>query len=148
METQDRVGQRANVLLAMYKSINAWQAEIDTETLIAYLRKLEHVNDFQPQLIIQQVQKIDQEIPRKQFNEGNLNNGKPHHKWIVGLESSEVLYLKISKFYMPKDYDYTALTRTLSFYGSQMLADNKGVTVNEESSDNYPGEYIFRFWWD
>lgn len=81
-------------------------------------------------------------IPPMQFNEGNPNNGHPHHKFKVGREGSRVLYVWVAKAYLPDDYNYERLDALLADAGRDAQADE--ITCQDDTEHGYE----FRFWWD
>lgn len=92
--------------------------------------------------LVMLIDSINAAIPRMQFAPGNSNNGRPHHKFLIGNEYSRVIYVQIAKAYLPVDFDYNALTARLKSLANTAQADES--TVEENDSDGF----TFRFWWD
>jgi hypothetical protein len=119
-----------------------WQVQLRPEAALAYSLLTEDYNDYSSANAARLVEAVNAAIPPMQFGEGNPNNGHSHHHFKVGRESSMVLYLEVSKGYLPKDFDYKALTHRLEAEGALALADEADVVEDE------PSGYVFRWWWD
>lgn len=101
--------------------------------------------NFIPKDIDRIVDVIGEIVPPMQFDEGNPNNGKPHHQFLIGNEGSRVVYLQINKYYMPKDFNYKLLIADLGSTAKRFHADEFFVTKDEEGKH---GTFEYRFWWD
>ena len=118
-----------------------YQVEMTPSEALDFTGQLENYNDFYPESVAELLEKINDLIPAMQFAPNNPNNGRPHHTYRVGRESSRVLYLDIVKAYMPAS-DYAAIAHTLTAWGHKAKADEAWVEEDSESM------FTFRFWWD
>lgn len=145
------------LLLAVKKVNDAflyYQIEVNSNNVTTILKHLDWYNEFNPARVEMGIGEINKLVPPMNFSEtspgfSNPNNGKPHHKFRIGRESSMVLYLDINKFYMPKNFDYTLLENQLASVAKFMKADEFWTTENTEPTGHYSqGVFIYRFWWD
>jgi hypothetical protein len=127
-----------------------WQVELTPEDAHLFVCAAEDYNNFTRADLATLIQRIDHAIPPIQFNPGNPNNGKPHHKYRIGNEGSRVIYLDIHKGYLkgrwaPADYDH--LAQYLKALAVAAHADEYDI---DQDIDFTPpdGLWTFRFWWD
>ena len=112
-----------------------------------FLSRADAYNAFTRTDLVSLVEAVDAEIPLMQFGPDNSNTGKPHHFYLVGNESTRVVYLVVNKFYLEErlqgqPFDYQRLVTTLRSLADRAHADE--TSVNRNDSDTFK----FRFWWD
>ena len=122
--------------------------EFNPDEAIEFLQHAEGYNEYTPDILVNLVKKINELIPPMKFPDpDNPNNGKLHHKFIIGNEGTRVIYLKISKFYLDeqfqgKKFDYKELEDRLAMLAKDAKASEYSTEVNNGA------EFRYRIWWD
>lgn len=129
-------------LLDLDKQSIHWKVELDPEQTLQFVSEADAYNGFTQDDLVKLVKSVNEIIPPMKFPGENPNNGKTHHKFIVGNECSRVIYLQIIKTYLPKDFDYTNLIVRLSEIGAKANADENDLHENEN------GSFKWRWWFD
>jgi hypothetical protein len=131
---------------AVFEHALHFRIEMHYEDARQFLRRIDRYNDFEAETVLEALDRIDQLIPRKFYNEGNPNNGERSYTLTVGREGSPVIYLERYEW----DHDIPLSDETLSSVCREMelsaLADEADYEVMRTIGTNR--KITFRFWWD
>jgi hypothetical protein len=122
------------------------QVEMQPSEAVEFCQGCQGINEATNKNLTRFVKSVNEMIPAIKFDDGNPNNGRSHHTFIVGQECSRVIYVTFAKYYL-KGYNWTGqeyneLERLLKNTASRFNADEMCVTENDEHS------FTFRAWWD
>jgi hypothetical protein len=135
-----------NLVLELDKCSIHHRVELNPETTVEYAKQCQTYNGHNNQHLQGLVEKINKLIPPMNFPScnglANPNNGRTHHNFEVGNEGSRVIYLRIVKAYLPKNFNYDLLASNLCAAAQCAHADETHLIENNSHAFEY------RFWWD
>lgn len=135
--------QKLNAIKTLNEFSLRWNVELSPEEAKEAVSQFGQVNEFDGEKVAEMIEEINEIIPTYQGFEGNPNNGRKVHKFKVGKESSEVLYLDISKLSLKsQDVSYSLLEKALKQIAKKYGCDEFWTVENTEYS------FVYRMWWD
>src|SRR3990167_4863663 len=124
-----------------------YRVEYSPDEALQFSVQVGGYNESPPALAGKLIQSFDLPIPPMQFGMcngyPNPNNGKPHHKYLLGREGSRVMYVQVHKNYLPDSFNYDLLARTLKSLAQAAGADEY---YQDDSFSAY--SFVYRIWWD
>jgi hypothetical protein len=126
---------------------NAYDGDI--YNLLALIRNLESWNNFDGYVVANRIEKLFEELPKRNYGENNPNNGKPQFDKIEIIGDSEIIFkaFRLSPF---EENTKKEIKRMVNTYGGQMKADEiefleEPIEIGEKTKSY---TYYIRFWWD
>lgn len=117
--------------------------------LLALIRSLDSWNNFDSYVVANRIEKLFEELPKRDYGKDNPNNGKPEFDKIEIIGDSEIIF----KAFKLSSYDENTkkeIERMVNVYGRQMKADE--IEFLEEPVEiggiTRSYSYYIRFWWD
>jgi hypothetical protein len=126
--------------LAVDEVSTHFRIEFAPDTARAFVRIADAYNGFNQCDLVNLIDAVNDAIPPMLYGPGNPNNGRPHHKFLIGNEGSRVIYVNVTKAYLPASFNYAQLTSKLKAIGRRAHADEMDETGTHS--------YQFRYWWD
>ena len=123
-----------------------FRVEMPYDAAMHFLRRIGSYNNFQAEKVIEAMRRVDALIPRRIYNEGNLNNGERRYDISVGREGSPVIYLDYFEWVDSErltEADMKAIRGVLERDG---MADESSFEIDDHGIRTR--RVTFRFWWD
>jgi hypothetical protein len=119
-----------------------WRVQLQPDEMVEFARRCMYYNDITQEGMLRLLQDIDSAIPRMQFQEGNLNNGKQCYYYHIGNEGSRVLYVEIRKQLMSHPLGSAWLEKELRLAAQAAGANEYYIAMEDKHT------LMYRIWWD
>lgn len=135
---------------AVFDHSSEFRIRLDFDSAVSFIRRIGEWNEFQPEVVIEELENIDRRIPRTYYGPGNPNNGQRTYTLSVGRENSPVIVLERYEFdhgaaSRLSDGDIRAICDTMEYIAR---ADEAHADVHELPAGFGGRKVTFRFWWD
>lgn len=135
---------------AVFERSSDFHIKIDFDTAIGFLQRIGSWNEFEPAVVIEELENIDRRIPRAFYGDGSPHNGERAYTISVGRNGSPFILLERYEFDSSaasrlSDSDMRVICEIMEFIAK---ADEAHVEVHELSPGLSGRKITFRFWWD
>lgn len=134
---------------AMFEMSHHHRVQLPYEKIVEYIEAVGTYNNFDAYKMKEFLAEMDKLIPRKYYNEGNLNNGQRAYELAFGRESSPVLYVKLFFFADVRNYSEVKQNwdKIKNLAESVAMADE--ISMDEQSDTMLNCKMLeMRMWWD
>ena len=116
--------------------------EMHPTEALEWAEKFPYYNGIRKGDLPRLVKGINGIVPPMNFGGNNANNGRSHHHFEIGNESSLVIYLVFRHFYLPEGSDIQAIKSDVMALAKRCHADEIDAIENDKD------ETRIRMWWD
>lgn len=136
--------EKVKAALALDEHSLNHRIEMDPGEALAFVKNDKSYNCYDTRKVSLMIRRINAIIPRMDFGGDNPNNGRPHHTFEIGNESSRVIYVVIRRFNLNGMDD----DETMRLVG-QIDQAAKDADADERQLRRFDDRVVeFRIWWD